>query len=204
MQMSAILSQRPLFKASVALVLLLVGAWAAGLIVFLRRQSGLSFTFPVLEAHPKSLHNLAFYRYGTTVSASSYDFWLDSQHHPGFLVDDLKRETADQKWATLSSDVRPWVELRWQQPATLERIQIRHAGAIEEKGYTARKYTITCLTSNAKGSTLEILGNELPVASHDLKCDEAIGVRLTFWPNGKGDVVRVFEVQAWGTSGGAL
>jgi len=203
MSLSARLFQRPLFKAAVALVVLLVGVWAAGLVVFLQHKSQLSFKFPVLEAHPAMLHNLALYRYGTAVRVSSFDLWSDSQHHPGFLVDGLKNETVDQKWATLSSDPLPWVELRWNQPATLERILIRHAGANEAQAYTARDYLMTCLASNGNGAKFKVSGNELPVTSHDLKCVGAEGVRLKFWPNRKGDVVRVFEVQAWGTVGGS-
>jgi hypothetical protein len=204
MQVLAILRQRPLLAASVGLAFLLAAAWFAGLVVFLRSQSRLSFTFPVLEAHPRTLHNLALYRYGTAVRVSSYDVWSDSQHHPGFLVDDLKGETIEQKWATLRNDAVPWVELRWNQPAKLERIQIRHAGANEDNRYTARKYTMTCLLANGKGSTLEVTNNERPESSHELPCEGATGVRLAFWPNAKDDVVRVFEIQAWGSPGGAL
>ena len=36
------------------------------------------------------------------------------------------------------------------------------------------------------------------VATHELPCADALGVRLEIDPNGPGDLVRLYELEAWG------
>lgn len=172
--------------------------WCAALLRFIRTPPGLECTFPAREPHPPGPHNLAFYRYGTRVRASSYDNWADRQHHPGFLVDGLADEPPNAKWTTLPNDVQPFVELRWTVPARLQRVTIRHAGAREEASLTARRYELTCLLRDREVRALQVRANESAVATHGVVCDHALGIRLTVWPNQPGDVVRLYEVQAWG------
>jgi hypothetical protein len=182
-----------------AVVLILgAAAWAAGLWKFLVAPGGLRVDFPQLEEHAPGLHNLALFRYGTVVTASSYDQWGFSQHHPGFLIDGFEGAPVEEKWATIPSDTSPWVEIRWGVPAKLDHVVIHHAGAKEEAGYTARHYKLTCLQAQGPSVSVKVTDNASAVAEHLIDCAGAIGIRLDVWPNKNGDVVRIFEVQAWG------
>jgi hypothetical protein len=53
------------------------------------------------------------------------------------------------------------------------------------------------LQSGKNGPSVEVDSNTNALATHDLPCDNARGVRIDFERNGK-EIVRVFEVETWG------
>jgi hypothetical protein len=113
-----------------------------------------------------------------------------------FLVDERRSPTLVEKWATAPYDRRPWVEIEWREPRDLERVIIRHAGTREGADLTVRRYVVRCLGSDAP--SVEVADNQDAVAVHALRCDGARGVRLELRPNKRDDLVRVFEIEAWG------
>lgn len=186
-------------RMTLIMAAMVFGLWSAGMVRFVGAPRGVSLSFPRQTRHPDGLHNLALFQYGGSVKASSYDHWAPSQHHPAFLVDGFDQGPISEKWATLPADVAPWVEIRWGEPAVLEHIVIRHAGTKEDSDFTARRYEVSCLQGSAHGRSVNVIDNSVNVASHPLPCDGALGVRLAVWPNRQGDVVRIYEVEAWGS-----
>ncbi|HEX6244721.1 MAG TPA: hypothetical protein VFZ61_27570 [Polyangiales bacterium] len=174
----------------------LVLLWLLGLIGFLRADGVVRLSMPRREQPGSGDLNLASYRYGPTVRASSYYREPVAQHHPMFLVDERRSPTIVEKWASTSYDEAPWVEIEWREPRNLERVLIRHAGVREEESLTVRRYTLRCLGGG--DTALEVRDNREQVATHPLRCAGARGVRLEFVPNEPRELVRVFEVEAWG------
>lgn len=141
--------------------------------------------------------NLAAWDLGPTVRASSYFRDWAAQHHPAFLVDGRARPEPIEKWASGPRDRHPWVEIEWREPHDLARVVLTHAGRFEPAAYTVRRYGVTCLRPGG-GPSIAVRDNVQPVATHELDCPGARGVRLDFQPNDERDVVRLYEIEAWG------
>src|SRR5262245_10353827 len=116
--------------------------WGAALLTFVRAPAHVVVTLPTLARHPAGRHDLALFTYGPTVSASSYDHWLDHQHHPAFAVDGFERPSLNEKWASSPTDSAPWLEIAWGQPARVDTIVLRHAGWKEEARQSAERYSL--------------------------------------------------------------
>lgn len=181
--------------AGAALVL-----WGAGLLTFLRARAVVSFTLPARDQHPVERHNLALFTYGPTLSASSYDHWLDHQHHPAFAVDGFEHPSPIEKWASSPGDRAPWLEIAWERPALVDTVRLRHAGWKEAPQLTAERYSLTCIGGATDGRSFSVEHNVEPVVSHTVACDGATGLRLSIWPNGPRKVVRLYEIEVWGIS----
>lgn len=171
--------------------------WLFGLIGFLRADGVVRLSMPRRESPGPGELNLASYRYGPTVRASSYYRDPTAHHHPMYLVDERRSPALVEKWATAPYDREPWVEIEWRESRQLERVVVHHAGTREGAELTIRSYVVRCLGSDAAPS-VEVSDNQLAVAVHPLRCDGARGVRLELTPNERGDLVRVFEIEAWG------
>jgi hypothetical protein len=176
---------------------LLAGLWLFGLVSFVAADGHFAATLPRQRAEPTGIHNLSLWELGPTVRASSYYGDWKAHHHPLFLVDGRQQPEQVEKWASAQRDRHPWVEILWREPHDLERVVLRHAGWVEAPAYTIRRYTIRCLAAAGAAAALEVRANEAAVATHELSCRQARGVRLEFERN-DGDVVRLFEVEAWG------
>jgi hypothetical protein len=174
--------------------------WGAGLVTFARARAVVSFTLPARDRHPVERHNLALFTYGPTVSASSYDHWLDHQHHPAFAVDGFDHPSPTEKWASSPADRTPWLEIAWGRPALVDTVRLWHAGFKESPQLTAERYSLTCLGGAADGRSFSVEHNVEPVVSHTVACDGATGLRLSIWPNGPRKVVRLYEIEVWGIS----
>jgi hypothetical protein len=174
-----------------------VGLWLYGLAVFVARRAPFEAELPRRRQPPSELHNLSRWDFGPTVRASSFHAdWL-SHHHPLFLVDAKTSPDLVEKWASAQSDLHPWVEILWRESHTLERVVLRHAGSVEGNDLTAQRYRITCLRSGGNGPSVAVDSNTAAVATHDLHCDNARGVRIDLERKGK-ELVRLFEVETWG------
>jgi len=182
---------------------LLAGAaalvWGAALLVFVSAQAPVSVSFPARQQRPADRHDLALFTYGPTVRASSYDHWLDHQHHPAFAVDGFEHPSLAEKWASSPADRAPWLEVSWGRPARVDSVRLWHAGWKEDPRQTAERYSLTCLGGASDGRSLSVEHNVEPVASHALACEGATGLRLAIEPNGPRKVVRLYEIEVWGT-----
>jgi len=176
---------------------LLGAGWLFGLVSFVAADGHFEGTLPRRRADPPESHNLALWDLGPTVRASSYfGDWLN-HHHPFFMVDGREHPDLVEKWASGERDPRPWAEILWRDEHTLERVVIHHAGSVENQGLTVREYRVTCLTATGRGPAVDVDANAAPVATHDLSCQAARGIRIDLRRNGN-DIVRLFEVEAWG------
>jgi hypothetical protein len=180
------------------LVLSIVAAWLVGAILFVSADGSLECTLPRLAAPPDDEHDLALYRWGPTLRVSSYHRDVDAHHHPAFLVDGHDRPELLEKWASAKGDRKPWVEILWREPRTLSRVVIRHAGWQEDEELTAQRYRISCLGPDKPPPPIAVQGNEQPVRTHPLTCAGARGIRIDWKLNPDGELVRVFEIEAWG------
>ena len=177
---------------------LLGAAWLFGLVTFVAAHGHFEATLPRRRSPPAEIHNLSLWDLGPTVRTSSfYGDWL-GHHHPLFLVDGRGQPELVEKWASAERDRHPWLEITWREPHDLERVVLRHAGSVEAAAFTARHYTIRCLTKSGAAPSLEVRSNEAAVASHDLICRHARGVRIEFLRGAGEDIVRLFEVETWG------
>jgi hypothetical protein len=172
-------------------------AWLFGLVTFVAADGYFEATLPRRRASPAEIHNLSLWDLGPTVRASSYHGDWAANHHPLFLVDGRERPELVEKWASAERDHHPWVEITWRESHDLERVVLRHAGSLESAAYTARRYTLRCLTEAGAGPSLVVNSNEAAVASHDLACRRARGIRIEFDRDGA-DIIRLFEVETWG------
>jgi hypothetical protein len=183
-----------------ALAATLLAVFAAALYCFVRAEGVVDLALPRTQAlEPKGVHNLVALQLGPSVRASSYWSRLQAQHHPAYLVDGVRAPTLAEKWASTPTDRAPWIELVFSHPAQLTRVDITHAGFVEEPKYTARNYSIRCLTAGHDGRKIAIRNNLASKRSHPLACDRALGIRLELDPTDLPEhVVRVYEVEAFG------
>ncbi|WP_224364815.1 discoidin domain-containing protein [Hyalangium versicolor] len=184
---------RPLVLVAIGTSLLL----GAAAIAFARERPVSETQFPVLEPHPATEHDLALFRYGSRVRASSA-FW-PSLHHPGFVVDGYATPSGTEKWASAPEDASPWVEVLWDKPRHVSRVVLTFSGRLEGGG-TMRDYTLICLSQGQGASQFVVHDNREDIARHEVGCDNAEGVRVEFRVgSGTGnDLVRLYELEAIG------
>jgi hypothetical protein len=178
-------------------VLPVAGLFLLGLARFVAADGVVEYRHPVVGEAPAGVHNLASFRRGSSVRASSVFRAPENLHHPAFLIDEVAAPSLIEKWTTLASDRAPWVEIRWPEPRQLVRVVLRHAGWREGAQDTAHRYRLSCLTDGAPVEVV-VKDNDEAVATHALPCAAARGVRLDIEPNGPGQLVRLYEIEAWG------
>ncbi len=172
--------------------------WLWGALRFLRADGIVDQTLPRRQRPPAGEHNLASYRYGPRLRASSYFRDSEAQHHPMWLVDEQLKPSLIAKWASSERDRKPWLSIAWREPRQLERVRIQHAGAFEQAEFTARSYRLRCLLRDGIGGELIVRGNRDALTEHRLVCAGALGIRIDFLRKARAEIVRVFEVEAWG------
>lgn len=167
----------------------------AGVVAFVRAAPACEVQLPRLAEHPAARHDLVDFRYGPLLRASSSA--LAQHHHPVFLVDGLASPSPLEKWASDSNDPRPWLELRWGSPRTVEEVALVLAGDYEGARNNEPSYTLRCLEAAGE---LTVTGNTAPRPRHPLACSGATGLRIEFPPVQKAprDIVRVYEVEVLG------
>ena len=174
----------------------LVLLWLFGMVSFLRADGSMRQSLPRREQPPPGEHNLASYRYGPTLRASSYFRQLAAHHHPMFLVDEQRSPSLIEKWASAPYDPAPWLELEWREPRTLQRVVVSHAGVRESPLLTAPNYRLRCL-SDTPSPDVDVYANTSSIATHVFVCKGARGVRLE-WLVNEGEQARAYEIEAWG------
>lgn len=178
-------------------LIVLALAWLCGAIGFVRSDGSLELTLAPKGTPPTGEHNLASYRWGPRLRASSYHRDPGSHHHPLFLVDGRRDPSLIEKWASSRADRAPWIEIAWREPRALAKVVIAHAGAHEPKPNLAR-YSLRCLSASGSGAPLMVDHNIAAIASHPLPCARALGVRIDFALRDDEDRARVYEIEAWG------
>lgn len=189
---------QPRQRLRTAAITALAIAWSIGAALFVAADGSFSWTLPRRAEPPPGEHNLAFYRWGPTLRASSYFRDPLSYHHPAFLVDGRHLPHMIEKWASGFHDPQPWIEIHWREPRGLARVVIRHAGWRENPAWTIRRYRLACLTGRGSAPTLSVNDNDKAVAMHRLPCSQARGLRVDWTLNQPGDPARVYEIEAWG------
>jgi len=174
------------------------GLWLFGLVSFVAADGHFEVVLPRTRTPPPEFHNFSQWDLGPTIRASSFHADFGYHHHPAFLVDGRATPDIVEKWMSAEPDRHPWIEITWREKHHLERVVIRHAGSVESGAMTVHDYTVRCLTDDGQGPSVQVLSNEAAVASHDLHCAQARGIRIEFVPNDSKDVVRVYEVETWG------
>ncbi len=169
--------------------------FGAALVAFIAARPSVEARFPRRLQHPADLHNLASFEYGPVVVASSYD--TANHHHPAFLVDRRPHPTRLEKWVSDPADRRPWIEIMWGEPHDLVELVVVQGAAYESILRLTRRALVSCLR---QGSTFEArtIDDLAPVTRVALPCQAASGVRLDFSVRGGTDLVRLYEVEAWG------
>ena len=188
----------------VAVIVAILGAaWLFGLVRFVSAPGIAVLPLPRQATPPREAHDLAAWRYGPLVRASSYYRDPISQHHPLFLVDGRVAPTLLEKWMSSEVDPAPFIEIIWREPHDLDRVVIKHAGEYESASLTLARYRLSCLQQEAGqlrvGITLEVEGNRASLAVHPLSCPHARGIRLDGHPRSAGEPIRIYEIEAWGT-----
>lgn len=187
-------SARTLLRlASLALAV----GWLCGAIGFVRSQGAVQLTLSRKAAPPTAEHNLASYRWGPSLRASSYFREPSSHHHPLFLIDGRSDPSPIEKWASALGDRAPWVEIAWREPRAISHVVVQHAGAHEPKPNLAR-YTLRCLSDSGPVTRLAVRGNRDAVATHPLRCGRAKGLRIEWQLDEADDLARVYEIEVWG------
>ena len=185
-----------------AALVLLAGTWLLGLARFVRAEPTfvvtLPVTLPVQTGPADEEQNLASWRRGPTVRASSYHRDPFSHHHPAFVVDGRVAPAVVEKWMSAPGDQHPWIEVIWREPHDVSRVVLQHAGQYEADAYTLDRYRLTCLPAPGTGAVVSINGNQARLAIHPVACRGARGIRLDAQPRVPGDPVRIYEIEAWG------
>jgi hypothetical protein len=190
--------RRPVRLVALGFAAATAGAWLFGLVRFVGATGQFEARLPRRLAPPAGEHNLAAQQYGPLLRASSYNRNPVSYHHPWFLVDGRAQPQLIEKWASAPRDRSPWVEIRWREPRQLDRVVLRHAGGLEGDHLTLRNYTLTCLREGGPPVTLQVRDNHARLASHPLACAGARGVRLDAQLPAATDIVRLYELEAFG------
>jgi hypothetical protein len=171
-----------------------VALFALALVAFVAARSNVEVRFPARRPHPPGLHDLASMEYGTVVTASSCE--PTGHHHPAFLVDRRPRPTLLEKWASDPADRHPWVEIRWGEPHDVTEVVVVQGAALENARYLTR-FFLRCL-GDASGSTARWVNDVRPVGREVMPCPRARGIRLDFLLDAQSDIVRIYEIEAWG------
>lgn len=177
---------------------MLVGAgWSYGAAAFLAADGSLTWTLPCRDPLPAQAENLASFRFGPTLRASSFHRDEVGHHHPVFLIDGKANPTEVEKWCSSRLDPDPWIEISWPQARSISTVKIWHAGFLEPPALTTRRYRLSCLSAQAEAPVVSITSNDSAIATHALPCKEARGIRIDWTPNLPGEPIRVYEIEAW-------
>lgn len=189
----------PVFLARSWPALVVFGVFLLGMYRFAAAEGTVAWSVPRSARPPHEEHNLALFRWGPQVVASSYHRDPHMQHHPGFLVDGRVNPGLAEKWVSHPRDRAPWTEVRWSEARTIARVVIWHAGVLESAAMTGKNYLIRCLRDSGSSPSLKITGNVDPIATHTLACERAHGIRVEWSLDGLQDgLARVYEVEVWG------
>jgi hypothetical protein len=177
---------RKLVRAAIVAVpiVILVAAEAR----FITRQAISETRFPRSVPDPEGRHDLAIFRYGTTVRASSVS-WA-GRHHPAYVVDGVPG--GGERWIASDKDTAPWIEIAFDKPRAVDEV------VLVQGGVPLRRFDVACFTGANRVDGVSLTGNTEGRSRHPLKCHGADRVRVTFFVK-KGEAAQVHELEVWGT-----
>jgi hypothetical protein len=134
-----------------------------------------------------------------TVRASSVNWSL--RLHPAYVVSG-RLGTAIEKWSSAATDRAPWIEVEFDRPRRVERVDLMLAGMVEKQELTMREFSFDCFAGARVVASLVVRNNENANPHFALACDAATRVRVTFVaePTEPRDVARLYGLQIWGSS----
>jgi hypothetical protein len=185
-------------RVLVTVVVLLAGGWSYGAMAFLAVDGSLTWSLPRRGIRPQEAHNLASYRFGPTLRASSFHRDYQAHHHPAFLVDGRAQPTSVEKWCSGIRDRTPWVEISWPEPRQLSEVTIRLAGSGDAPVRALRRYRLSCSSARGRTPTLAATSYENAITTHVFACPEARGLRIDWTLDQPDERACVYEIEAWG------
>lgn len=171
---------------------------AAAVVLFVTRHAEVVTPAFANEAAAGELVDLASPAAGATLRVSSYD--LFRSHHPLYAVDGEEHPLEVEKWATLTDDRQPFLEVHFAGPAQLERVALDLAGVREPVEYSMSDFTVTCLRDGEPVGERAVHDNHEVRVELELDCQATDTVRVDFtvFDEGPLQVVRLYELEAWG------
>lgn len=167
-----------------------------GLARFTTSNAGFEVALPrsATSVATASETNLVALARGPVLRASSFERDVHGLAHPAYLVDGRAQPTAVEKWVPRFDDEAPWLEFVFREPRHVRRVVLRHSRHSHAKLRAHRTYRIQCL---GHGAVVAIARNKDAVASHELDCPGATGVRIDF-EKSRGKPPVVYEVEVFG------
>jgi len=165
---------------------------AAGLIRFALAHPTLEVRFPRAAADPPGRHDLADFRYGPVVRASSAA-WAEHAH-PGYVVDRVAAPSSREAWASAADDAAPWLEVELDRPRAIDEVVLA-------RPVPAHPYKLECFARATVVASTFVSDDRGARGRHPLACPGADRVRVTFAGAGpdRGGPVRVDELEVWGS-----
>jgi hypothetical protein len=167
-----------------------------GLARFATSKAGFEVALPRTAASVETASemNLVALATGPVLRASSFERDVYGLAHPAYLVDGRARPTETEKWVARFDDEAPWLEFVFREPHHVRRVVLRHGRSLHGKLRAHRAYRIQCM---GNGGVLEITRNKDSVATHELDCPRATGIRIDF-EKSRGKAPIVYEVEVFG------
>jgi hypothetical protein len=122
-----------------------------------------------------SIDHLARCDRGAVVRTSSAD--LEHASHPLYLIDGRVGPPIE-KWASFPRDRRPWIEVFWNEPKTVRRIVLHHAGVREHHALSTADFEIRLRTPEGWKTVASVRDNRMPVTVHEFPPTRVTAVRL--------------------------
>jgi FAD dependent oxidoreductase len=138
---------------------------------------------------------------------------------PEHVINGVTRDmpgTWDNRWAALMTGGEPWIELRWDEPQTVSRVQVvfdtgfhRELTLSASDGVTSRvvrgpqpetvrDYTLSAQTADGTWHEIErVTGNYQRLRRHDFKPIVTKVLRLTIQSTNGSDQARLFEIRCY-------
>lgn len=180
--------------------LLYLALFVVGCIAFLIKTTPAVLTPAIPSGVPtvqEERVNWASVNHGGRVRASIWDPFRN--HHPLYLIDQQSSPTETEKWASLSREPTPWVEVALPEVHDIEEIVLYHAGWREDSRLTNDRYLIRCYRGSLLVADLGVVDNREPIARHPLSCPGVDRIWVAFDCAGRSlDVARIYEIEAWG------
>lgn len=145
--------------------------------------------FPRTSADPAERHDLADFRYGITLRASSAA-WADHAH-PAYVVDRVASPSWRERWASASDDPAPWIEVEFDRKRAIDEVVLTRATPTPS-------FKIECYAGPSAVASLYVPAARELQTRHPMPCASADRVRITFSKDPRGAPVQLYELEVWG------
>jgi hypothetical protein len=162
---------------------------APALVGFVVAHPAIETRFPRTATDPSDRHDLADFRYGVTVRASSAA-WAEHAH-PAYVVDRVASPSWRERWASASGDAAPWIEVALDRERAIDEVVLARAAPTPP-------FKIECYAGPSAVASLHVPGAGELRTRHPVPCAGADRVRVTFSTPPGGAPVQLYELEVWG------